>query len=181
MVCFKIVVVGDLGVGKSAFVIKFVQGNFVENFEPQMEDSHRIQIQVNAKTCFLEILDTYDEEDRLGGRYLCSAQAVIFTYSITDEKSFLNVENRVNYFFNSSDNEDCFFFIVGLKCDLENQRKVSFEAGKEISEKLKAKGFFEASAKNEINVQEVFMEAANFLMVKEKLIQEKKKVTCLLM
>jgi small GTP-binding protein len=166
METYKTVVLGDEGVGKSAFVIRFIQGNFVEYYDPTIEDSYRKKIEVNGKSCVLDILDTVETEyNAMGGRYLRTAQAVIIAYSITDEKSFLNVETISEDFLRSIDSDETPCFIVGLKCDLENQRKVSFEAGKEMSKKLKANGFFEASAKNEINIQEVFMTMTSFLML----------------
>jgi small GTP-binding protein len=165
METYKTVVIGDKGVGKSAFVIKFFQGNFVDNYDPTIEDSYRKKIEVNGKSCILDILDTAEKEyNEMNGRYVRTAQSVILAYSITDEQSFLNVETNLEYFLRSMDSDECPFFIVGLKCDLENQRTVSFEAGKEMSNKLKANGFFEASAKNGINIQEVFMAMTSYLM-----------------
>jgi small GTP-binding protein len=193
METYKTVVLGDEGVGKSAFVIRFIQGNFVENYDPTIEDSYRKQIKVSGKSCVLDILDTIDNKDNaLGGRYLRTAQAVIIAYSITDEKSFLNVETISEDFLRSIDSDECPFFIVGLKCDLENQRTVSYEAGKEKSKKLKAQSFFEASAKNDINIQEVFMAIASSLMsyheeenetvlITSVQKKKKKKFECMLM
>ncbi|KAG5846151.1 hypothetical protein ANANG_G00146760 [Anguilla anguilla] len=46
------------GVGKSALTVQFVQGIFVEKYDPTIEDSYRKQVEVDAQQCMLEILDT---------------------------------------------------------------------------------------------------------------------------
>lgn len=55
---YKIVVLGSGGVGKSALTVQFVQGIFVEKYDPTIEDSYRKQVEVDAQQCMLEILDT---------------------------------------------------------------------------------------------------------------------------
>lgn len=54
----KIVVLGSGGVDKSALCVQFVQGIFVEKYDPTIEDSYRKQIEVDGNTYNLEILDT---------------------------------------------------------------------------------------------------------------------------
>lgn len=46
------------GVGKSALTVQFVQGIFVEKYDPTIEDSYRKQVEVDGQQCMLEILDT---------------------------------------------------------------------------------------------------------------------------
>jgi GTPase KRas len=186
METFKTVIMGDTGVGKSAFIIRFIQGIFVGDFDPTNEDSYRKKIEVNKKKCYLDILDTHAHEEyhAMNGRYIHIAQAAIIAYSITDEKSFLSVENIAARFFNDEDS-DYILFIVGMKCDAEDKRAVSYEAGKEISQKLKATGFFEASSLNNINVHEIFEKMASSLISfenseewEETVITIKKKSGC---
>ena len=55
---YKIVVLGSGGVGKSALTVQFVQGIFVEKYDPTIEDSYRKQVEVDGSQCMLEILDT---------------------------------------------------------------------------------------------------------------------------
>lgn len=55
---YKIVVLGSGGVGKSALTVQFVQGIFVEKYDPTIEDSYRKQMEVDGQQCMLEILDT---------------------------------------------------------------------------------------------------------------------------
>lgn len=55
---YKIVVLGSGGVGKSAITVQFVQGIFVEKYDPTIEDSYRKQVEFDGQQCMLEILDT---------------------------------------------------------------------------------------------------------------------------
>uniref|UniRef100_A0A5G2RFP5 RAP1A, member of RAS onco family n=1 Tax=Sus scrofa TaxID=9823 RepID=A0A5G2RFP5_PIG len=55
---YKLVVLGSGGVGKSALTVQFVQGIFVEKYDPTIEDSYRKQVEVDCQQCMLEILDT---------------------------------------------------------------------------------------------------------------------------
>ena len=59
---YKIVVLGSGGVGKSALTVQFVQGIFVEKYDPTIEDSYRKQVVIDGETCLLDILDTAGQE-----------------------------------------------------------------------------------------------------------------------
>jgi len=55
---YKLVIVGGGGVGKSALTIQLIQGHFVDEYDPTIEDSYRKQVTIDANTCLLDILDT---------------------------------------------------------------------------------------------------------------------------
>ena len=55
---YHLVVLGSGGVGKSALTVQFVQGLFVESYDPTIEDAYKKQIEVEGKLCTLQILDT---------------------------------------------------------------------------------------------------------------------------
>ena len=55
---YRIVVVGGGGVGKSALTLQFIQGNFIEEYDPTIEDSYRKQVHVDGEVCLIDILDT---------------------------------------------------------------------------------------------------------------------------
>ena len=59
----KIVVFGDGGVGKSALVIKLVSGEFLEEYDPTIEDSHRKVFSCHGTPVMLDILDTAGREE----------------------------------------------------------------------------------------------------------------------
>ena len=55
---YKIVVLGSGGVGKSALTVQFVQGIFIEKYDPTIEECYRKQVEINGEQCTLEIIDT---------------------------------------------------------------------------------------------------------------------------
>jgi len=54
----RVVVVGGGGVGKSALTVRFIQGNFVEKYDPTIEDSYRKQVEVDGQSYMLDVMDT---------------------------------------------------------------------------------------------------------------------------
>lgn len=55
---YKLVVLGSGGVGKSTLTVRFVQGVFIEKYDPTIEDSYRKKVEIDNEQCILEILDT---------------------------------------------------------------------------------------------------------------------------
>lgn len=66
---FIILVLGSGGVGKSALTVQFVQGIFVEKYDPTIEDSYRKQVEVEGQQCMLEILDTAGTVSWISSKY----------------------------------------------------------------------------------------------------------------
>ncbi|RAL64452.1 hypothetical protein DID88_001928 [Monilinia fructigena] len=55
---YKLVVLGDGGVGKTALTIQLTLQHFVETYDPTIEDSYRKQVAIDGQSCMLEVLDT---------------------------------------------------------------------------------------------------------------------------
>jgi len=156
---YKIVVLGSGGVGKSALTIQFIQGNFVEKYDPTIEDSYRKHVQVDGKACMLDILDTAGQEEysAMRDQYMRSGQGFVLVYSITDPSSFEDCMTIHEQLLRSKDSEEVPLVLVGNKCDLEEERSVSKEEGNNMAEKFGDCKFLEASAKECINVEEIFL------------------------
>ncbi len=60
---YKLVVVGDGGVGKSALTIQFFQKLFVTDYDPTIEDSYIQHTEVDGKWCIMDVLDTAGQEE----------------------------------------------------------------------------------------------------------------------
>jgi GTPase KRas protein len=56
---YKIVVVGDGGVGKTSLISKFVFSNFVAEYDPTIEELFRKQVTVDGEACILDITGTF--------------------------------------------------------------------------------------------------------------------------
>eukprot|EP00456_Euglypha_rotunda_P009482 TRINITY_DN1213_c2_g3_i1.p1 TRINITY_DN1213_c2_g3~~TRINITY_DN1213_c2_g3_i1.p1 ORF type:complete len:102 (-),score=33.59 TRINITY_DN1213_c2_g3_i1:24-329(-) len=60
---YKLVVLGGGGVGKSALTIRLVTDNFLDEYDPTIEDSYRKQVMIDDETALLDILDTAGQEE----------------------------------------------------------------------------------------------------------------------
>merc|ERR1712093_21771 len=147
---YKICVLGDGGVGKTALTIQLCSNHFVEEYDPTIEDSYRKQVVIDDQTCLLEILDTAGQEEftALRDQWIRECEGFIIAYSITSSHSFQQVV-RVK------DDDNLPMMLVGNKCDLEDEREVTTEEGAALAEKLGCQ-FKEASAKSRKNVEESF-------------------------
>eukprot|EP00035_Acanthoeca_spectabilis_P019934 m.430305 g.430305 ORF g.430305 m.430305 type:complete len:190 (+) comp17145_c0_seq1:135-704(+) len=154
---YKLVVLGSGGVGKSALTVQFVQGIFVEKYDPTIEDSYRKQVEVDGHQCMLEILDTAGTEQFTAMRdlYMKNGQGFVLVYSITAQGTFGDLTDLRAQILRVKDNDVVPMVMVGNKCDLEEERVVSREQGQSQAKSFGC-SFLEASAKNKINVNEIF-------------------------
>ncbi|KAM9994522.1 hypothetical protein ACTFIZ_007675 [Dictyostelium cf. discoideum] len=155
---FKIVVLGSGGVGKSALTVQFVQGIFVEKYDPTIEDSYRKQVEVDSNQCMLEILDTAGTEQFTAMRdlYMKNGQGFVLVYSIISNSTFNELPDLREQILRVKDCEDVPMVLVGNKCDLHDQRVISTEQGEDLARKFGDCYFLEASAKNKVNVEQIF-------------------------
>ncbi|KAI8420660.1 hypothetical protein MSG28_007899 [Choristoneura fumiferana] len=155
---YKIVVLGSGGVGKSALTVQFVQGIFVEKYDPTIEDSYRKQVEVDGQQCMLEILDTAGTEQFTAMRdlYMKNGQGFVLVYSITAQSTFNDLQDLREQILRVKDKDDVPMVLVGNKCDLEAERVVGKEQGHNLSHQFKSCAFMETSAKAKINVNDVF-------------------------
>uniref|UniRef100_A0A3Q2NY63 RAP1A, member of RAS oncogene family a n=1 Tax=Fundulus heteroclitus TaxID=8078 RepID=A0A3Q2NY63_FUNHE len=111
---YKLVVLGSGGVGKSALTVQFVQGIFVEKYDPTIEDSYRKQVEVDAQQCMLEILDTAGTEQFTAMRdlYMKNGQGFALVYSITAQSTFNDLQDLREQILRVKDTEDKLVMIV---------------------------------------------------------------------
>ncbi|GCC32594.1 hypothetical protein chiPu_0011057 [Chiloscyllium punctatum] len=123
---YKLVVLGSGGVGKSALTVQFVQGIFVEKYDPTIEDSYRKQVEVDCQQCMLEILDTAGTEQFTAMRdlYMKNGQGFALVYSITAQSTFNDLQDLREQILRVKDTEDVPMILVGNKCDLEDERSL---------------------------------------------------------
>jgi Ras-related protein Rap-1A len=163
---YKIVVLGSGGVGKSALTVQFVQGIFVEKYDPTIEDSYRKQVEIDNQQCMLEILDTAGTEQFTAMRdlYMKNGQGFVLVYSITAQSSFQEIQDIRDQIVRVKDTDDVPMILVGNKCDLEDERCVPRDQGAALARTLGPTClFFETSAKRKINVQQVFEELVKLI------------------
>ena len=92
------------------------------------------------------------------------AKGIIIVYDITNAKSFEDVKKWMRSIEENS-GDDVVTVIIGNKCDMDSLRSVSTEDAKSLAKEAKS-GFLEASAKNNINIDEAFILLASAILNK---------------
>jgi len=175
MVLYKLVILGEGGVGKSALTIQLTQNHFICEYDPTIENSYRKQVNIDDETCMLDILDTAGQEEysAMRDQYIRSGQGFIIVYSITSKTSFDNLVNFHDQILRVKDEDSFPVVILANKCDLEKDREVSVMEGKSFADSIGAP-FYETSAKNRINVEEGFYQLVRQVRKWNSMVQEEK-------
>ncbi|CAI4215191.1 unnamed protein product [Parascedosporium putredinis] len=182
MVLYKLVVLGDGGVGKTALTIQLCLQHFVETYDPTIEDSYRKQVVIDGQSCMLEVLDTAGQEEytALRDQWIRDGEGFVLVYSISSRSSF----SRIRRFYNQiqrvkesvasspsypgspiaavSPQAPVPIMLVGNKSDRATEREVSTQEGHALARELGCE-FVEASAKNCINVEKAFYDVVRIL------------------
>ena len=153
---FKIVFVGDAGVGKTQIVNKFVNNSFdnVYNITIGVDFATK-EVEIDNKKIKLQLWDTAGNENfsSIAKAYYMSSSLIVLVYAINNRNSFENIQKWVNDVINNT-NENPKFLLIGNKCDLEkDQRQVTTEEAQEYAEDNDMK-FIEVSAKEGTNIND---------------------------
>jgi len=162
---FKMIVVGDAGVGKSCLTTKAAKGIFDETYSATVGfEFLTFNVKLNDKVIKLQIWDTCGQEiyRSLISSFYRNASLAMMVYSIDSKESFIHIETWLKEVKLQS-NPDIKIFLIGNKADLEEQREVKLEQAKLYKNENDIHYFCETSAKNGLNAQEVFIEAAKLL------------------
>ncbi|XP_023238813.1 ras-related protein Rab-3C-like [Centruroides sculpturatus] len=154
---FKILIIGNSSVGKTSFLFRYADDSFTSAFVSTVGIDFKVKtIFKQDKKVKLQIWDTAGQERyrTITTAYYRGAVGFILMYDVTNEESFNSVQDWVTQIKTHSwDNAQV--ILVGNKCDMEDERVVSAERGKQLSMQLGLE-FFETSAKENINVTTVF-------------------------
>ncbi|KAK6460580.1 hypothetical protein DFJ63DRAFT_315246 [Scheffersomyces coipomensis] len=174
---YKVVVLGAGGVGKSSITVQFVQGVYVESYDPTIEDSYRKQTDIDGRACDLEILDTAGVAQFVAMRelYIKSGKGFLLVYSVTDENSLKELLELRELVLRIKDSTNVPMVLIGNKCDLENDRVLSIEDGVKVSQDWGLVPFYETSAMYKTNVDEAFTDVVRQIMRKEAVTNAEKK------
>jgi len=166
---FKLLLIGNSSVGKSSLLLRFSDNVFNEAFLPTIGVDFKIRtFDLGGKTAKLQIWDTAGQErfKTITKAYYKGAHGIILVYDITDEQSFKDLENWQNEVEKHA-STNVVRLLVGNKCDLDKDRRVTFEQGKNLAAQLGIK-FVETSAKTSTNVEETFYTLAK--QIKENVV-----------
>ncbi|XP_013391765.1 ras-related protein M-Ras-like isoform X2 [Lingula anatina] len=145
---YKLVVVGDGGVGKSALTIQFFQKMFVQDYDPTIEDSYIQHTEIDGEWCILDVLDTAGQEEfsAMREQYMRKGDGFLLVYSVTDRQSYENIRNFHTQILRVKDRDSYPMLLVANKVDLVHLRKVPEEQGRDLAIQLGVQ-YIETSAK----------------------------------
>nr|XP_039328593.1 GTP-binding protein Rheb isoform X1 [Saimiri boliviensis boliviensis] len=143
--------------GKSSLTIQFVEGQFVDSYDPTIENTFTKLITVNGQEYHLQLVDTagQDEYSIFPQTYSIDINGYILVYSVTSIKSFEVIKVIHGKLLDMVGKVQIPIMLVGNKKDLHMERVISYEEGKALAESWNA-AFLESSAKENQTAVDVF-------------------------
>lgn len=171
---FKILLIGDSGVGKSSLLVSFIS-NHVDDLSPTIGVDFKIKhLMVGGKKLKLTIWDTAGQEKfrTLTSSYFRNTQGIILVYDVNERETFTNLSEvwakEIELY---STNQDCIKMLVGNKVDKEGERVVTNEEGIAFAQEYGCI-FLECSAKTRANVEKCFEVLAHKILEVPSLLEE---------
>jgi len=165
---FKLLLIGDSGVGKSCLLLRFADNSYTDSYISTIGVDFKIRtVEIDGKTIKLQIWDTAGQERfrTITSSYYRGSHGIIVVYDVTDMDSF----NNVKQWFQEIDRyatEGVTKLLVGNKSDQTAKKVVEYNTAKEFADSMGI-GFIEASAKDSTNVEQAFLEMSR--QIKERM------------
>jgi len=169
---FKVITLGDSAVGKSSLIMRYCDALLPRTMTTTIGiDFKHKDIRLAGQRVRLQIWDTAGQErfDDITRAYTRGAVGVLFVYDITQPRSFERVRRWMSELRASDDvlTRNSVQVLVGNKCDLAGQRRISTEQGEAFARQHGLK-FFETSATTNEQVSECFLTVANDVLRNEQ-------------
>merc|ERR1711962_252656 len=174
---FKLLLIGDSGVGKTCIVFRFCENAFNTSFISTIGIDFKLKtIDLRGKRIKLQIWDTAGQERfrAITASFYRGAMGILLVYDITNSRSFENIANwlrKIDEYATPGVER----MIVGNKIDIEDKRVVSKEKGEDIAKKHNVR-FLETSAKTNINVEAAFIQIAEVILDKTEVEAEGRRI-----
>ena len=168
----KVIVLGDSGVGKTSILNRFVKQEFSQSYRATVgADFLFKEFTVDGKAVSLQLWDTAGQErfQSLGNAFYRGTDCCLLVFDITNLESFEGIVSWKKEFLQRSGNEGSNFpiILVGNKCDMAYDRKVTQARAKEWADEEKLI-YDEVSAKEDIHIEESFIQATRLCMTREE-------------
>ena len=166
---FKIVLIGNISVGKSSIIKRFVNNEFDEEYVCTIgtELSKKSLLVSQNKMLELFIWDTCGQEKyrSITRQYYAKAHTILLVFDLTSEKAFDDLQSWYEEALEYINDAKCMFFLLGNKSDLKKEIKINEEDIRAFMKKnQKIKQYFEVSALNGHNIDLSFDKIGNHLL-----------------
>uniref|UniRef100_A0A0K0EPN1 Ras-related protein Rab-10 n=2 Tax=Strongyloides stercoralis TaxID=6248 RepID=A0A0K0EPN1_STRER len=165
---FKLLLIGDSGVGKTCILYRFSDDAFNTHFISTIGIDFKIKtIELGGKKVKLQIWDTAGQErfHTITTSYYRGAMGIMLVYDITNARSFDNIQKWLRNIQEHA-SEDVVVMLLGTKCDMADRRVISRERGQQLAIEHNIR-FMETSAKANINIDEAFYDLAGAILSKQ--------------
>lgn len=163
---FKIILIGNSGVGKSCILKRFIKQSFEESHKCTIGVDFLMKtININGQTVKLQLWDTAGTEKyrSMSSSYYRGTHVAFVVFDITSPPSFEALPNWFENFYKHSTEGQRNVILIGNKKDLASQRQISQEEAETFAQNNNMM-YFETSAKDGENIEHVFYYAAEKLL-----------------
>ena len=157
----KYIIIGDAAVGKSNLLLRYLHGKFHPEYQLTIGVEFGAKnVTIKNKIYRIQVWDTAGSEiyRSITRSYYKNSVCALVVYDISSRDSFNNVSQWIEDCKNNSP-KTITMVLVGNKIDLEERRQITRDEGEELAEKNGIL-FFETSAKDGTNVEDIFLESA---------------------
>ena len=166
---YKVILVGDSGVGKTCLLSMYVKGVCGPTIPTIAVEFCTKEIELNDGTKVkVQLWDTAGQErfKSLAMTYYRKAYGILLLFDVTKRSSFIACKNYLEEVRINSD-KNCVIYLIGNKIDLSNERQITKEEGENFAKKEKIE-YIETSAVKNLKVSEVFTSLLNDIYQNKK-------------
>ena len=167
---FKIIIVGDISVGKTSIIKRFIENKFSDELQSTLiNENLKKKIRIDSRTIVtLNIWDTIgDERFRILTRqFYQDAHGALLIFDITNKETFNKLDIWIKDIIENSP-PDCILMLIGNKYDLKDNRKISYDDANILSQRFNI-FYYEVSAKNGNNIALAFEQLTYRIIDKQR-------------
>ncbi|KAH9260672.1 hypothetical protein BASA81_001139 [Batrachochytrium salamandrivorans] len=182
---FKVLTIGDSGVGKSSIIHRFANDDFSDSSLPTVGIDYKIKaLQVpnrspdsGSHSVKLSLWDTAGQERfrTITKSYFRGSHGMLLVYDVTDRTSFANCQEWIRCV-EESEGQDCIVFLVANKMDHPGKHEVTDDEGVALADDFGVQ-FFKTSAKRDVGITQLFCELTKQMEIKQELLAKRRLST----
>ncbi|KAJ8407004.1 hypothetical protein AAFF_G00292800 [Aldrovandia affinis] len=164
----QVIIIGSRGVGKTSLMERFTDDTFCEACKSTVGVDFKIKtVELRGKKIRLQIWDTAGQErfNSITSAYYRGAKGIVLVYDITKQETFEDLPKWMKMI-DKYASEEAELLLVGNKLDCETDRVITRQQGERFASRISGMRFCEASAKDNFNVDEIFLKLVNDILNK---------------